>query len=200
MIVFTSRYIRKISLFPSVRETSFATRERRIASGELTWKALFVARRQKCGGRRDGWRRVPGGHNVRLHPVARRKLQDLLLLLAASPPTAARRERFHGRQEADPAHVFPTRFRFRFGSRHTRRSVADQLSPRSTTRVRAMGESGAPKRYFGRKSIGGREDRETNCRLDQTADSLIHVEAMAGELRKEYIFFSMIKFQTINVT
>jgi len=80
---------------------------------ELTWKALFVARWQKCGGWRDGRRRVPGGHNIRLHPVARRKLQDPLLLLAASPPTSARRERLHGRQKADPAHVFAPRLRFR---------------------------------------------------------------------------------------
>jgi len=87
-------------------------REReRERSRELTWKALFVAGRQECGGRRDGRRRVPGGHDIRLHPVARRKLQHLLLLLAAPPPAAARRERFHSRQEADPAHVFPARFR-----------------------------------------------------------------------------------------
>lgn len=82
-------------------------------SDELTWKALFVAGRQECSGWRDGRRRVPGGYDIRLHPVARRKLQDLLLLLAAPPPAAARRECFHGRQEADPAHVFPARFRFR---------------------------------------------------------------------------------------
>lgn len=83
------------------------------ARKQLTWKALFVARWQKCGGRRDGRCSIPGGYDIRLHPVTRRKLQNLLLLLAASPSTSARRERLHGRQKADPAHVFPPRFRFR---------------------------------------------------------------------------------------
>lgn len=112
MIVFTPFTLGKIFSFHSVCEISFRD-ARAFILRELTWKALFVARRQECGGWRDGWRDVPGGYHIRLHPVARRKLQDLLLLLAASPSTSARRERFHGRQEADPAHVFPSRFRFR---------------------------------------------------------------------------------------
>lgn len=126
----------------SLREDAFV----RDARKQLTWKALFVARWQKCGGRRDGRCSIPGGYDIRLHPVTRRKLQNLLLLLAASPSTSARRERLHGRQKADPAHVFPPRFRFRAEMACANRT-SDQFYARLLAPGRQAGRSGPDSVY-----------------------------------------------------
>lgn len=78
---------------------------------QLTWKPFLVSRWKESSRWRDRRRSVPARHHIRLHRVSRRKFQHLLLLLASSTSAATRRERFHGRQETDSAHLLLLGFR-----------------------------------------------------------------------------------------
>lgn len=191
----TSLYtpLQRKSPYPVARgRISFPFRPRRegsflfvaVARSELTWKALFVAGRQKGGGRRDGRRRVPAGHDIRLRRVARRKLQDLLLLLAPPTPAAARRERFHGRQEADPAHVFaPRRSRSRVIS-VARTTTVRGGTAGSAAAARLRDGRDAVRRPVetGRRSIVATRDRRAAGRSIERG--MVHEKVTGRELRE----------------